>query len=732
MTPPLVKRYFIALDQYKFIPLATFCVGVGVSGVIAMLPPPPITYQAIGVLTFNPPQTPFTTTGPQIQEQGKQLTEAMLLDESLVKGVAAQVNVEPNKLRQKSRVNFPSAAKGGAKGKDKDAAPGPQNIQVIYTDSEPKRAAFIVTNLTKAMVERSRSINSARLKAIIDSISKRLPDEKKKLQDAQDKLERYIHTEGPAILAAQDGSTLNGIIGARQQQRQIQLTLGGLDTQVNSLQRRLGLNPDQAYTSSALSADPIIRSLRDQLQQIENQLKILSQDLRPTHPTMIELQKKQQTFEKLLQERADEVMGGQGKIKLNALPAKIRADSSLDPVRQQMANQLVALQTQQETLRQQYVANRNNEQELRQEYTKLPSKQLEQVRLQQQVQLQQNFYSKMEVALTDAQAAEAETVSSLSMTAQQPEIAADIQQKLPVLLVLGAGGLVGLVTGAGLIFLLAALDTLCYTPEEIKAVLRQRDVQVLGELPLLALEPGDGETLFLLDSDSPYLEFYEQVRSKLHLESSQPLKVLLLTSAESEEGKTTSAYNLAIAAARAGKRTLLVEADLRSPTSAKSLKVAPDPDASIEPLRYYGQLSECIRLVPDVENLYIVPSPTPVQHVAAILESNEFRRLLEDARVRFDFVVLDTPSLSRCNDALTLETYADGMLLVTRPGFTQSNMLSEAADELTEDEELPLLGAIINGVDKVLPPPAARDALQMHLRQQEIEEKSVPKSAMKL
>jgi capsular exopolysaccharide synthesis family protein len=159
-----------------------------------------------------------------------------------------------------------------------------------------------------------------------------------------------------------------------------------------------------------------------------------------------------------------------------------------------------------------------------------------------------------------------------------------------------------------------------------------------------------------------------------------------------------SAYNLAIASARAGKRTLLVEADLRSPSQANSLKVSPDADSVIEPLRYYGQFGDCIRLVPDVENLYIVPSTGPQRQAAAILESSEMRRLLEDVRGRFDMVILDTPSLSLCNDALLLEPYSDGMILVTRPGFTEDSLLAEATDQLAESD-FRLLGAIINGVD---------------------------------
>jgi Mrp family chromosome partitioning ATPase len=145
-----------------------------------------------------------------------------------------------------------------------------------------------------------------------------------------------------------------------------------------------------------------------------------------------------------------------------------------------------------------------------------------------------------------------------------------------------------------------------------------------------------------------------------------------------------------------------VEADLRSPSFVNALNLMPDPDASIEPLRYYSSGSGCIHLAPGIENLYIVPSPGPQRQAAAILESSELRQFLEDARGRFDFVVIDTPALSRCNDALLLEPLSDGMVLVTRPSYTQESMLTEAIDELIE-AELPLLGAIINGVDKPIP-----------------------------
>jgi len=693
MTPPIVKRYLLAVDRYKWaIPAGVF-VGMAAAGVVVSLPDPAPIYQANALLVSNRPPIAFSTIGTEVRQPIETFTSDSLVPKEMIEAVAKEVGVPPLEVvrNTKVEVDVPKAAKG-------QAAPAASSAQVdvAYSDSDPKRAIAVAQQFSQRIVEQSRLNNSARLRAVIDSINQRLPKVSGDLRASERVLEEYDRVEGPQLIAAQNGTLIGAITGSESQQRQLQLQLDGTNAQIRSLEQRLGLDPNQAYVSSALSADPLLANLRAQIQQVEAQISLKGKDLRPEHPDMVNLRKQQQTLEEQLQKRAGEVVGGGGV----AAPfsSSVRKDSSLDPARQQLANVLVGLKTQQEVLQQQLISTVRSEQTLRQQFSIVPNRQLERTRLEDQVRLKKALHDQMQLKLVDAKAAEAETVSSLSLAKAPSLLPTPPKVGKSIPLTLAIGGLVGLLVGGGLIFLLDTMEGKFYTEEDLREALRQREVTILGALPLVKVWDIKDSPV-LVKSDSPYFEYYERFRSKLRLTEGKALRVILLTSTIADEGKTISAYNLAIASARAGKRTLLIEADLRSSSQANYVNLAADPDSVIEPLRYYGQISECVRLAPDVENLYIVPSVGPQRQAASILESSEMRRLLEDARGRFDLVVLDTPALSQCNDALLLEPYSDGLVLVTRPGVTQESILTEAIDHLTETEDHTLLGAIINGVD---------------------------------
>ncbi len=695
-----VKRYLIALNKYKWIPVISIAATTTAAGLLSLTQSEPAAqYRGQGALSLNQPPALFSEAGTQIQEAGQVLTRELLLADNVIEATARQTGVEPKVMAEKLQVSVQQP--------DLELKT-PFLVGINYVSGKPEEAQAVVAALMQGMVQQSQLVNSARLRSRIDEIGKRLPAVTADLRQSEQALEQYNRREEADILSARTGGLVGAIAGSKEQQRQIRLTLEGVNAQIVSLENRLGLSADQAYISSALSADPIIANLRAQIYQTESQLEILRRDLRAEHPDVIALNNQLDSYKKLLSARSQEVLGGNGITapitNANAV-SELRQRSSLDPTRQQLANTLVSLQTQRDTLRQQVQAALKTEQELRQEYATIPNKQLEQQRLAQTMALKKALFDRIQAALLDAQAAEAETTTSLRI--EQPANVQPIEVSgplSPIILMLGGAG-AGLIVGGALVFFMSTLEGRYYTKEELQTALRQQSAPLLEMLPLLdeALLPpalvNDARVVTLITEEgSPYLNAYERLRGNLKRLGGKGAKVVLVTSAGQGEGKTHCAYNLAIASARAGKRTVLVEADLRKASLIEALGIAPDLGATVEPIQYYGSPGDCIRLVPSLENLYIVPSTGPQRQPSAILESSEMKRLLEDCRGRFDFVVVDTPAILRYNDALLLESSVDGFMLVTKPGQTQESMLNQAL-ELLSESQIPFFGVVINGAD---------------------------------
>ena len=695
MASPLVKRFSLALKRFFWLAPLGPILGIGVGVGLSMLPVAPPRYSILGVLSYQRAGVSFSETGAAIVEQGQTLSPDVLTTPDVINPVAKEFRQDPEELLTSLRVRDPNAGDE----KDKKKTSGPPTLEVRFTDNKGDRGVKIANALMQLMVEKSRQLNAARVKGIIDAIQGRLPEVVGELRQAEKNLERYDRVEGAAILAAQNGALIESIATIGNQQRQLQLQLEGVTAQVRSLEQRLGLSVDEAYVSSALSSDPMLAQLRVQLQQVEADRLIQGQRLRPEHPQMQLLTQRQQSLETLLNRRAQEVIGG-NTIGARPLAAtnRVRSSSSLDPARQQLANSLVSLKTQQETLQRQLSLSFKAERELRQEYASVPNKQLERDRLAQQVALKKALYDRMQAKLVDSQAAEAETVSSLTIAQPAMVRSEEIAQKMSMKLTLPIGLAGGCILSGALLLVLGILDRRYQADSEILSALTDRDIKLLGILPELPARSGG--TLPVLVTASPQGEAFEQFRSNLRRLDSG-LKVLLISSVEAGEGKSVVAYNLAIAAARSGKRTLLIELDLRSASAAKALRVALDPDAAREPFHYYNSLNNCARMVPEVENLYIAPSPGPQNDCAAILESSEIRQLILDARSRFDYTIIEATALNVGNDALLLEPQTDGLILVARPGYTDKTAFTQRLDELTDEETSTtrLIGVAIDSAD---------------------------------
>jgi capsular exopolysaccharide synthesis family protein len=165
---------------------------------------------------------------------------------------------------------------------------------------------------------------------------------------------------------------------------------------------------------------------------------------------------------------------------------------------------------------------------------------------------------------------------------------------------------------------------------------------------------------------------------------------LLVTSPAPGDGKTTTAALLSESLSRLGMRVLLVDADLRRPGVAKIGRMKPDPGLS-HVLRGYTSLSEAVR---DgwTENLSVLATaPDPD---AGDLLPRRFPYVVEDARDRFDVIVVDSPPLLSADDPRTLATMAKGILLVVAEGSTTSSV--NDAIVAVEALKAPLIGIVGN------------------------------------
>ncbi len=230
---------------------------------------------------------------------------------------------------------------------------------------------------------------------------------------------------------------------------------------------------------------------------------------------------------------------------------------------------------------------------------------------------------------------------------------------------------------------------------------RATGLQHLGSVPLVTDKQYQGRPhRDLLDrGTSVFSEAFEELYTRLQAQSApRPPRTILFTSAAAAEGKTTSALCFALAAARAGKRVVLVEGDLRCPTiydvvaiqgvKVEDLKAVLDGDLDWDEIAW-TEPQTGLRILP-----VQAPSDDPVAH----LSSARLEELLEDLRAEFDMVVIDTAPVLPVNDALKLMPFADKVVFVQRWQVTTRDEVQTAVRKI-RDVGGDLAGSILTFVD---------------------------------
>jgi capsular exopolysaccharide synthesis family protein len=237
--------------------------------------------------------------------------------------------------------------------------------------------------------------------------------------------------------------------------------------------------------------------------------------------------------------------------------------------------------------------------------------------------------------------------------------------------------------------------------QSVQEVVAGLGMRVMGAVPAL---PNSGpsrlsETVHRPDAYGPnYLESIDAVRTLLLRESQfDGTKILMVTSAVEGEGKTTLASHLASSLARAGRRTLLIDCDLRRPKIQQSFDLALQPGFG-DAVRG-DQTAHNVLQQTEIDNLFVMTAGNWDRSVLQVLAKEGARKLLDQVRQEYDFIIIDSHPVLAATDSLLIGQDVDAVILSLLRDRSRAPVVNAACERLAS-LGIRILGAVVNGIQE--------------------------------
>jgi capsular exopolysaccharide synthesis family protein len=566
---------------------------------------------------------------------------------------------------------------------------GTKILGVIYRDTDPQEIRFVLERLADTYLKYSLQERQTSLRQGLKFIDEQLPDLQKQVDILQAKLQKLRQDYTLNEPDATGKSLTEQAQYLRSQRIDLEAQLAQAQAAYTTRQRLLV----EGNITSVLAGEPnkpqTYDNLIGELQKVETEIALQSSQFKEDSPPMLDLREKQQNLSTLLTQEAQK---------------------SLDNV----AGQIEELQARDRTLAQ---AESVITEKIRvfpqvlREYTDLDRE------LQIKTESLKQFLAKKEAYNLDV----SQRNTPWEMIAQ-PELMHDKSGKpLPVSekqtkRQLAIAGILSLLMGIGIGFVVEILHTVFHTPDEIKAATRLR---LLGVIPLAKelkklekkskkLAPASlglvsSHTLLPFSGQAQdtqatsFLEAFRSLYTNIRLLSSRkPIHSLVIGSAVAGDGKSTVAVHLAQTAAAIGQRVLLVDADLRRPQLHFRLGL-PNEKGLSDVIETDLSLNDAIQQSPVEENLFVMTAGQATSDSIKLLSSAKMQYLMEQFQAFFDLVIYDTPPLLGLADGNILAANTDGIVLVVGLEKTDRSILTKSMEGL-KISGATVLGVVANGI----------------------------------
>jgi polysaccharide biosynthesis transport protein len=557
--------------------------------------------------------------------------------------------------------------------------PNTRIIEIHYRSADPQLAANAVNTLATTYVEQNFKTKFESTMQASDWLSKQLVDLQMKVETSQEKLVRYQKEH--EILGIDEKQN---IITAKLDELNREMTTAESDRMEKEANYRLTESNDPDAVAAAVtsvsgpggSGSSLLEKLHADQAQLKIHMAELSTQFGPSYPKLSQLNNQSKEIDRQIQAETKKAV-------------------------EHLRGQYLAAQQRENMLRD--ALNRQ-----KQEANKLNESAIEYSLLKRDVETNRQLYEGLLEKLKEAGVTAGLRSNNFRIVDAARVPTGPVEPNIPRNLSFAL--LLGITTGVLLAFVLESMDNTVRTTEQ---------AQIISALPSLGMIPlgskssrnGAGSKQLSLASSKEAVELVTQVRPQSQIAESYralrtslllsnlgaPPKVILVTSARPQEGKTTTSINSAIVLAQKGVRVLLVDADLRRPSVHKTLGMGPRSGLS-NVLTGSATLQQTIAPSPILPNLFVLAAGTPPPNPAELLASTQMKDVLADLREQFDHIVIDTPPTLSVTDAVVLSTRVDAVILVIRSGQTTKQALRRARDILMQ-VNAHVTGVLLNAVD---------------------------------
>lgn len=556
---------------------------------------------------------------------------------------------------------------------------GTDVLAITYNDTDPKRGVMVVNTIMNYYLEDNLRVNRLEAVAARLFIEDQLPQAEKKLRNTEAELRRFredsqiVNSEQEAI------SAVNVDTDAQRQINKAEADLADTEAQLSTLQSKFNISSEQSILLANISDSLGVQRALQDFQQAESKLAIERNRFTDSNPIVVALSNDASRLKQILRDRIQQ-----------AAPTENDIDSILQVglLQQTLTQDLVRLEGKRTGLIRQLETLRQTRDTYRTKANVFPKLLQKQQELNQQLQAYQATYTQLLQKLQEIRIAENQAIGNARIISE-----ADIpdQPTSPwKLLYAIVGALVGILLGIITAFVIENRDKSIWTIEETRRIF---NCKLLCIIPYLDLP--SSELILRYEGQSPLWESYRMLRASLnYLGSIKANKIIVISSAVPNEGKSTVSANLAIALAQTQQRVLLIDADLHNPRQHEIWSSSNDIGLS-NILDSNTNILSVIKVNPNSPDLLTSGSSTA--NPSSLLDSPKLGTTINELSNRYDFIIIDTPPLSVAADAIILGQLSDNILLIARPGLVDS-LNAVFVKEMIDKSGQNIMGLVINGV----------------------------------